>query len=217
MLMLNRAFFSLQSNWVPTAIALGNLFLNVILDVVLYRVGAWGIALSTAICNVAGTAALLVLLRSRLGRFEGARIAATVVKVVARVGGRRRGRVVRLASARLGARPLVPRAGRLARPRARRVGRRLSRGLPGARRCGRWTCCCRCARASAAREHPVRAAHPRRSAAVCRVAAEAACRRRWWRDRRRSSRSSATTCRRIEGQEPERQLRDRRRRAARSG
>jgi putative peptidoglycan lipid II flippase len=83
MLMLNRAFFSLQSNWVPTAIALGNLFLNVILDVVLYRVGAWGIALSTAICNVAGTAALLILLRRRLGRFEGARIALTVVKVCA--------------------------------------------------------------------------------------------------------------------------------------
>jgi putative peptidoglycan lipid II flippase len=82
MLMLNRAFFSLQSNWVPTAVALGNLFLNVILDVALYHVGAWGIALSTAICNVAGTAALLVLLRRRLGRFEGTRIATTVVKVL---------------------------------------------------------------------------------------------------------------------------------------
>jgi putative peptidoglycan lipid II flippase len=86
MLMLNRAFFSLQSNWVPTAVALGNLFLNVILDVAFYRLGAWGIALSTAICNVAGTAALLVLLRRRLGRFEGARIATTVVKVLAASG-----------------------------------------------------------------------------------------------------------------------------------
>jgi putative peptidoglycan lipid II flippase len=81
MLMLNRAFFSLQSNWVPTIVALGNLFLNAILDALLYHVGAWGIALSTAICNVAGTAALLVLLRSRLGRFDGGRIAVTVVKV----------------------------------------------------------------------------------------------------------------------------------------
>lgn len=81
MLMLNRAFFSLQSNWVPTAVALGNLFLNVILDAVLYHVGAWGIALSTAICNVAGTVALLVLLRNRLGHFDGGRIAVTVVKV----------------------------------------------------------------------------------------------------------------------------------------
>jgi len=82
MLMLNRAFFSLQSNWVPTAIALGNLFLNAILDAALYRVGAWGIALATAICNIAGTAALLVLLRRRIGRFEGAAIAATTMKVV---------------------------------------------------------------------------------------------------------------------------------------
>jgi putative peptidoglycan lipid II flippase len=82
MLMLNRAFFSLQSNWVPTAVALGNLFLNVVLDVFLYRVGAWGIALATAICNIAGTAVLLVLLRRRLGRFEGGRIATTVFKVV---------------------------------------------------------------------------------------------------------------------------------------
>jgi putative peptidoglycan lipid II flippase len=81
MLMLNRGFFSLQSNWVPTAVALGNLFLNVILDVVLYRVGAWGIALSTAICNVAGTAALLVLLRRRIGQFDGRSIAVTVGKV----------------------------------------------------------------------------------------------------------------------------------------
>jgi putative peptidoglycan lipid II flippase len=83
MLMLNRAFFSLQSNWVPTVIALGNLFLNVVLDIALYRVGAWGIALATAICNVAGTVALLVLLRRRLGRFDGRAIAMTVVKVVA--------------------------------------------------------------------------------------------------------------------------------------
>jgi putative peptidoglycan lipid II flippase len=82
MLMLNRAFFSLQSNWVPTAIALGNLFLNALLDLAFYRVGPWGIALSTAICNIAGTVALLVLLRRRLGRFEGAAIALTVTKVV---------------------------------------------------------------------------------------------------------------------------------------
>jgi putative peptidoglycan lipid II flippase len=82
MLMLNRAFFSLQSNWVPTWIALGNLFLNALLDLALYRVGAWGIALATAICNVAGTAALLFLLRRRLRRMEGGRIAATTAKVV---------------------------------------------------------------------------------------------------------------------------------------
>ena len=71
MLMLNRAFFSLQSNWIPTAIALGNLFLNAVLDYAFYRVGIWGIPLATAVCNVAGTWALLVLLRGRLGPIGG--------------------------------------------------------------------------------------------------------------------------------------------------
>jgi putative peptidoglycan lipid II flippase len=81
MLMLNRAFFSLQSNWIPTVVALGNLLLNAILDVALYRVGVWGIPLGTAICNVAGTWALLVLLRRRLGRIDGGEIAQTVARV----------------------------------------------------------------------------------------------------------------------------------------
>jgi putative peptidoglycan lipid II flippase len=81
MLMLNRAFFSLESNWLPTAIALGNLFLNAVLDLVLYRVGIWGIPLATAICNIAGTIALVVLLRKRLRRLDGGAIASTVLRV----------------------------------------------------------------------------------------------------------------------------------------
>src|SRR5262249_44913660 len=56
MLLLNRAFFSLQSNWIPTAIALGNLVLNAAFDWALYPVGVWGIPLSTSIVNIAGTA-----------------------------------------------------------------------------------------------------------------------------------------------------------------
>jgi putative peptidoglycan lipid II flippase len=82
MLMLNRAFFSLQSNWVPTAIALGNLFLNAVLDFAFYRVGTWGIPLATAVCNLAGTWALLVLLRRRLGRIDFQAIASTFSRVV---------------------------------------------------------------------------------------------------------------------------------------
>jgi putative peptidoglycan lipid II flippase len=70
MLMLNRAFFSLQENWVPTAIALANLFVNAILDVAFSPLGTWGIPLATALVNVAGTAALLVFLRRRLGGLE---------------------------------------------------------------------------------------------------------------------------------------------------
>jgi putative peptidoglycan lipid II flippase len=81
MLMLNRAFFSLQSNWIPTSVALGNLALNAVLDAIFYRLGVWGIPLSTAVCNLAGTAALLVLFKRRLGRIDGAAIASSVVRI----------------------------------------------------------------------------------------------------------------------------------------
>jgi putative peptidoglycan lipid II flippase len=70
MLMLNRAFFSLQSNWIPTLVALANLGLNAVLDAAFYRFGIWGIPLSTSLVNIAGSAALLVLLRRRFGRIE---------------------------------------------------------------------------------------------------------------------------------------------------
>jgi putative peptidoglycan lipid II flippase len=67
MLMLNRAFFSLQSPWIPSWVAMGNLGVNAALDAVFYRFGIWGIPLSTSIVNIAGTGALLVLLRRRTG------------------------------------------------------------------------------------------------------------------------------------------------------
>jgi putative peptidoglycan lipid II flippase len=70
MLMLNRSFFSLQSSWTPTLVALGNLGLNAALDAAFYRFGTWGLPLATSVVNLAGTAALLVLLRRRLGRLE---------------------------------------------------------------------------------------------------------------------------------------------------
>jgi putative peptidoglycan lipid II flippase len=83
MLMLNRAFFSLQSPWVPTLIALGNLVLNAALDAALYRVGVWGIPMATSVVNLAGSAALLVVLRRRLGRIEGHRIVGSVIRIAA--------------------------------------------------------------------------------------------------------------------------------------
>ena len=70
MLMLNRGFFSLQSPWIPSWVALGNLGVNALLDAVFYRFGIWGIPLSTSLVNIAGTGALLVLLRRRLGGFD---------------------------------------------------------------------------------------------------------------------------------------------------
>src|SRR5204862_3526108 len=62
MLLLNRGFFSLQSNWTPTSVALANLGLNAGLDAAFYRFGTWGIPLATSVVNVAGSAVLIVLM-----------------------------------------------------------------------------------------------------------------------------------------------------------
>ncbi len=83
MLMLNRAFFSLQDNWIPTAVALGNLGVNAALDLVFFRLGVWGIPLATSVVNVAGTLALLVVLRRRLGPMEIRETAIATAKVFA--------------------------------------------------------------------------------------------------------------------------------------
>jgi len=83
MLMLNRAFYSLQSAWIPTWVAIGNLGLNAALDAAFYRLGIWGIPLATSLVNIAGTAALLVFLRRRLGRIELGRTTDAVVRITA--------------------------------------------------------------------------------------------------------------------------------------
>jgi putative peptidoglycan lipid II flippase len=83
MLMLNRAFFSLQSPWTPTAVAIANLALNAALDGAFYHLGTWGIPLSTSLVNIAGTGLLLILLRRRLERIEFARTAAATVRIAA--------------------------------------------------------------------------------------------------------------------------------------
>jgi len=82
MLLLNRAFFSLQENWIPTLVALGNLALNAALDTAFYRLGTWGIPLATSIVNVAGTVVLFLLLRRRLGRLELRETIDSVARIV---------------------------------------------------------------------------------------------------------------------------------------
>jgi putative peptidoglycan lipid II flippase len=81
MLMLNRSFFSLQSAWVPTTVALGNLALNAVLAGLLYRVGVWGIPLATSLVNIAGTLALLAVLRRRMGRLDGRAIVSSYARI----------------------------------------------------------------------------------------------------------------------------------------
>jgi putative peptidoglycan lipid II flippase len=82
MLLLNRAFFSLQSNWIPTVVALLNLALNAALNAAFYRFGTWGIPLATSIANVVGTVALFLLLRRRLGRLELRETADSLVRIM---------------------------------------------------------------------------------------------------------------------------------------
>ncbi len=87
-LLLTRAFFALQMPQVPTRVAVGNLFLNAVLDLAFYKpFGAAGIALSTAIVT---TTNALVLMRApappgraaapdRGGRRDGAGIVVATV------------------------------------------------------------------------------------------------------------------------------------------
>jgi putative peptidoglycan lipid II flippase len=82
MLLLNRAYFSLQIPWIPTWIALAVLILNLALDAALFRVGIWGIPLATSIVNVVGTALLLWYLRGKLGRLGAREILASLGKIV---------------------------------------------------------------------------------------------------------------------------------------
>jgi putative peptidoglycan lipid II flippase len=82
MLMLNRAFFSLQENWTPTVVALGNLVANALLDLAFYRFGTWGIPLATAVVNLVGATLLVVLLRRRLGGLDVSGAAIATARVV---------------------------------------------------------------------------------------------------------------------------------------
>jgi putative peptidoglycan lipid II flippase len=82
MLILNRGFYAVQTNWVPTSIALGNLALNAVLDAVFYRFGIWGIPLATSLVNVAGTATLLAMMHRRVGLERLSETAAAIMRIV---------------------------------------------------------------------------------------------------------------------------------------
>jgi len=81
MLMLNRGFYAVQTNWIPTSVALGNLALNAILDAVFYTFGIWGIPLATSVVNIAGAATLLFWTRRRVGLRNLAATGAAVLRV----------------------------------------------------------------------------------------------------------------------------------------
>ncbi|MFO7573311.1 MAG: murein biosynthesis integral membrane protein MurJ [Gaiellaceae bacterium] len=82
MLILNRAFYAVQTNWVPTAIALGAVALNAGFDAIFYRLGIWGIPLATATVNVVGAATLLVMMRRRVGLEHVGRTLRVVLRIL---------------------------------------------------------------------------------------------------------------------------------------
>ena len=81
MLILNRSFYAVQTNWVPTGIALGAVALNAALDTVFYRLGIWGIPLATSTVNVVAAVVLLVMMRRRIGLEHVGRTLRVVVRV----------------------------------------------------------------------------------------------------------------------------------------
>jgi putative peptidoglycan lipid II flippase len=83
MLILNRSFYAVQTNWIPTAVAVGAVALNVALNGVFYRLGIWGIPLASAVVNIAGAAALLWMMRRRIGLEHVARTVGVVARILA--------------------------------------------------------------------------------------------------------------------------------------
>ena len=82
MLLLNRAFYGLQSNWIPTLVALGNLVLNVALFVAFYHLGVWGLPLAVSLSNLAGAVALAVLMWRRVGGVEAAATLTALTRII---------------------------------------------------------------------------------------------------------------------------------------
>jgi putative peptidoglycan lipid II flippase len=82
-LILNRTFYAVQTNWTPTAVAMGAVALNALFDAVFYRLGVWGIPLATSTVNVLVVAVLVVLLRRRIGLERLGETAGAVVRITA--------------------------------------------------------------------------------------------------------------------------------------
>jgi putative peptidoglycan lipid II flippase len=74
-LLLTRTFFSLQRPWIPTALAAGNLAVNAIISLALYKpFGIAGLVIGTAVASAGMTAGQAFYLRRELhGRLEGGR------------------------------------------------------------------------------------------------------------------------------------------------
>jgi putative peptidoglycan lipid II flippase len=83
-LLLSRTFFSLQRPWLTTALAGGNLLVNAVVALVLYKpLGVTGVVLGTVAGTVGMAAAQAAVLRRRLGGIDAGRTLDAVVRMLA--------------------------------------------------------------------------------------------------------------------------------------
>ena len=134
MLLLNRAFYGLQANWIPTVVALGNLALNVALFAAFYSLRRLGppardVPVESRRSSRPGRPDVEASRRHR-----GRRDAHGAGADHRRVGGRVRARRAGLVGARRRRRAVVGRADRVRRPGADRCDGGVPRRVPGARR-----------------------------------------------------------------------------------
>jgi len=81
-LLMTRGFFALQEASIPTKVAAGNLVLNLILDLILYKpFGAAGIALATAVVTTCNATVLAMLLSRRVGSLHIREVAGEAARI----------------------------------------------------------------------------------------------------------------------------------------
>jgi putative peptidoglycan lipid II flippase len=82
-LLLTRTFFSIQRPWIPTALAAGNLAVNALISLALYKpFGIAGLVIGTAVASAGMTAGQAFYLRRELhGRLEGGRTILAVMQM----------------------------------------------------------------------------------------------------------------------------------------
>ena len=83
-LLLTRTFFALRKAWIPTGLAVGNLALNAILSLALYKpLGVAGPVIGTAVASIGMSVGQLVMLRRRIGGVEAGPLLAGLLRMIA--------------------------------------------------------------------------------------------------------------------------------------
>lgn len=81
---LSPSFYALGQNRTPVMVSIASVAANVVLNLLLVRVyGYRGLALGTSLAALFNAVALLALLRQHLGGLDGARVVASLVRIVA--------------------------------------------------------------------------------------------------------------------------------------